>query len=362
MSARAVETAEVLRLRAQSRRAARAAGLRYVDDARPGLRRARKGKSFVYSDARGRPLRDAQTVQRIRKLAIPPAWTNVWICPHANGHIQATGRDLRGRKQYRYHAQWSAVRETDKHGRICDFARLMPQVRARCARELRKPGLGRNTVLAALLRIIDLTGIRVGNEEYARANSSYGLTTLRARHVRVRGREIELSFRGKSGVARRVRFRDARLARLIVACRALRGRQLFQYLDEGGRPRAVRSEHLNAYLRALTAPRYSVKDFRTWSATVSVALDLRERGPAESQRHAKKTVLEAVRKAAEYLGNTPTVCRKSYVHPGVFEAYFEGQVLPADPPRGGASVSARERAVLAFLEPRLPKMKMKRVG
>jgi DNA topoisomerase-1 len=239
----------------------------------------------------------------------------------------------------------------------------MPRVRQRCAQQLRKPGLGREKVCAALLRIVDLTGIRVGHEEYARANSSYGLTTLRVRHARVRGQEVELRFRGKSGVARCVRFRDARLAQFVAACRALRGRQLFHYLDEQGRPRRVTADHLNAYLRSLTAPRYSVKDFRTWSATVSVAVDLRERGPAASPRHGKKMVLEAVRKAAEYLGNTPAVCRKSYVHPGLFEAYFEGEVLPPDPPRGGASASARERAVLAFLEARsAQKLKMKRAG
>ncbi|HKU37357.1 MAG TPA: DNA topoisomerase IB [Polyangiales bacterium] len=345
-------TAQVLQLRAQARRAARAAGLRYVDDAKPGLRRVRKGTGFAYVDAQGRPVRDAETLLRIRKLAIPPAYTQVWICPFANGHIQATGRDARGRKQYRYHAQWSAVRSDEKHSRICEFARHMPKLRAACARQLRKPGLGRDTVLAGLLRIVDLTGIRVGNEEYSRANGSFGLTTLRVRHARVHGDEVELDFRGKSGIRRCLRFRDRRLAQLVAACRGLRGRQLFQYLDEDGTPRRVTSAHLNAYLRALTAPRYSVKDFRTWSATVSVALDLRERGLAASQREGKRMVLEAVRKAAEYLGNTPSVCRNSYVHPGLFEAYFEGHVLPPDPPRSGASASARERAVLAFLESR----------
>ncbi|HET8937788.1 MAG TPA: DNA topoisomerase IB [Polyangiales bacterium] len=349
--------ARLLQLRATSRRAARAAGLRYVDDEAPGFKRAHKGKGFVYSDTHGRVLRDQTALERIRKLAIPPAWTDVWICPLANGHIQATGRDARGRKQYRYHAAWSQLRNTDKHARICEFARLMPKLRKHCRRQLRKPGLGRETVLAALLRIVDLTGIRVGHEEYTRANNSFGLTTLRSHHVRVRGAEVELRYRGKSGVQRNVRFRDARIARLISECRALGGRQLFYYCDEAGQQRSVRAEQLNAYLRELTAPHYSVKDFRTWAATVKVALDLRDRGVASSQRHGRKMVLEAVRTAAEYLGNTPAVCRSSYVHPGVFEAYFEGAILPPDPPRRGAAAHAREAAVLAFLEARVVRRK-----
>lgn len=352
-----LSAARILQLKASSRRAARAAGLRYVDDATPGFTRARKGKGFTYCDTRGRVLRDAAALERIRKLAIPPAWTDVWICPSANGHIQAIGRDARGRKQYRYHAAWSQARNTDKHARICEFARLMPKLREHCRRQLRKPGLGRETVLAALLRIVDLTGIRVGHEEYARTNNSFGLTTLRARHVRVRGAEVELRYRGKSGVHRQVRFRDVRIARLISECRALRGRQLFCYRDEAGKQRSVRAEQLNAYLRELTAPHYSVKDFRTWAATVRVALDLRERGVASSQRQGRKLVLEAVRTAAEYLGNTPTVCRSSYVHPGVFEAYFAGEVLPPDPPHGGPAAHTREVAVLAFLEARVARRK-----
>jgi DNA topoisomerase-1 len=350
----------MIQLRAQSRRAARAAGLRYVDERQPGLRRARKGTGFTYTDARGRAIRDAATLARIRSLVIPPAWTQVWICPLANGHIQATGRDARGRKQYRYHNAWSAKRSRDKHERICEFARLVPKVRAACRRQLLKPGLERDTVLAGLLRIVDLTGLRVGNEEYARANNSFGLTTLRARHARVHGDEVELRFRGKSGVQRCVRFRDKRLAKLIADCRALRGRQLFYYRDAAGQPCAVRSEHLNAYLRELTEPRYSVKDFRTWSATVMVALDLRARGVASTQRQGKKMVLEAVRTAAEYLGNTPAVCRGSYVHPALFEAYFEGEVLPPDASRGGAA--KHEAAVLAFLEARLSRPKPRKAS
>ena len=353
-------TAQMIQLRAQSRRAARAAGLRYVDERQPGMRRARKGSGFTYSDAQGRTVRDRETLGRIRSLAIPPAWTDVWISPYANGHIQATGRDARGRKQYRYHTAWSSKRNRDKHERICEFARLMPRLRAHCRRQLRKPGLERETVLAGLLRIVDLTGLRVGNEEYARTNNSFGLTTLRSRHARVHGDVVELRFRGKSGVQRCISFRDKRIAKLITDCRALRGRQLFYYRDAAGQPCAVRSEHLNAYLRDLTEPRYSVKDFRTWSATVMVALDLRQRGVASSQRQGKKMVLEAVRTAAAYLGNTPAVCRGSYVHPALFEAYFDGHILPPDPTRGGAA--KHEAAVLAFLEARLSRPKPRKAS
>lgn len=351
----------MIQLRVQARRAARAAGLRYADDTQPGLRRMRKGNGFTYTDAHGRTMRDAATLARIRSLAIPPAWNEVWISPYANGHIQATGRDARGRKQYRYHNAWSEKRNRDKHERICEFARLMPKLREHCRRQLRKPGLERETVLAALLRIVDLTGLRVGNEEYARANNSFGLTTLRARHAKVQGEHVELRFRGKSGVQRCVRFRDKRIAKLISDCRALRGRQLFYFRDASGSLCAVRSDHLNAYLRALTAPHYSVKDFRTWSATVMVALDLRERGIASSQRQGRKMVLEAVRTAAEYLGNTPSVCRSSYVHPALFEAYFDGQVLPPDAPRGGVT-GKHEAAVLAFLEARLSRPKARKAS
>lgn len=358
-----LQTAQMIQLRAQSRRAARAAGLRYVDERQPGFRRARKGSGFTYSDAQGRTIRDRATLARIRSLAIPPAWTDVWISPYANGHIQATGRDARGRKQYRYHPDWSAKRNRDKHARICEFARLMPKLREHCRRQLRKPGLDRETVLAALLRIVDLTGLRVGNEEYTRSNNSFGLTTLRGRHARVQGDHVELRFRGKSGVQRCVRFRDKRIAKLISDCRALRGRQLFYYRDKANKLCAVRSEHLNAYLRELTEPRYSVKDFRTWSATVMVALDLRQRGVAGSQRQGKKMVLEAVRTAAAYLGNTPAVCRSSYVHPELFEAYFDGETLPPDPTcRGRVQASKHEAAVLAFLEARLSRPKPRKAA
>jgi DNA topoisomerase-1 len=343
--------AEVLRLRAESRHAARAAGLRYVEDSAPGIRRQRKGTGFSYTDAHGRAIRDQATLSRIRALAIPPAWQNVWICPFANGHIQATGRDARGRKQYRYHAQWSAARDADKHRRICEFARWLPGLRKHVKKCLRKPGLERETVLAALLRIVDLTAIRVGHEEYSRANDSFGLTTLRIRHARVQGDQVEFKFRGKSGIERHAIFRDARIAKLIAECRALRGKQLFQFVDSEGVPHPVRAEDLNAYLQSLTAPHYTVKDFRTWSATVRAARELVAVGVATTQRATKKLVLEAVRRTAEHLGNTPAVCRKSYIHPGLLDAYMTGEPLPPHPPRRGAGAALKhELTVLAFLE------------
>lgn len=348
--------AVVVRLRAEARRAARAAGLCYADHGRPGFGRARRGKHFSYQDQRGRAIRDAATISRIKSLAIPPAWTEVWICPDPLGHVQATGRDARGRKQYRYHARWAAHRTQSKHARICEFARELPVIRATCNDALRRPGLSRDTVLAALLRIVDITAMRVGNEEYARQNASFGLTTLRCRHARLRGPQVELRFRGKSGIWRDVRFRNARLARIIRDCKALRGRQLFHYLDESGTPHPVHAKHLNAYLRSLTAVKYSVKDFRTWAATVDVAVELRRLGPVPSQRAAKKVIAEAICKAAEFLGNTPAVCRNSYVHPAVLEAYRAGHTLPPRVgPRGARARSSvrrsrEERGVLAFLE------------
>lgn len=347
---RETSSAEVLRLRAESRHAARAAGLRYVEDAAPGIRRQRKGTGFAYTDARGRPVRDPATLSRIRALAIPPAWQEVWICPSAQGHIQATGRDARGRKQYRYHAQWSAAREAEKHRRICEFARRLPQLRAHCLKRLRKPGLERETVLAALLRIVDLTAIRVGHEEYSRANDSYGLTTLRIRHARVCGNEVQLKYRGKSGIQRCAVVRDARLAKLVADCRALRGKQLFQFIDGTGVVRPIRAEDLNEYLRSLAGAKYSVKDFRTWSGTVRAARELKAIGVASSQRATKKLVLEAIRRTAEHLGNTPAVCRKSYIHPGLLEAFTSGEPMPPEPPRGAAGAATHELAVLAFLE------------
>jgi DNA topoisomerase-1 len=348
---RSASVSNLFALEVQSRAAARSAGLRYVDDARPGIRRERKRATFRYFDTSGQRIVDSRRLARIRSLAIPPAWTAVWICPHDDGHLQCTGRDARGRKQYRYHRRWSEVRDAAKHGRICAFAAELDALRAHCRSQLRTRGLTRDKVLAALLCVVDRTAIRVGNEEYTRDNASFGLTTLRTRHARVRGSRVELRFRGKSGVARRLNFQDPALARVVAGCRALGGPHLFQYRDERGRKHNVDSAQLNRYLRTLVGPMFSVKDFRTWAATVRVAVELRGSGPAPSQRAARQQLLAAIRNAAEHLGNTASICRKSYIHPLIMRAYLEGKTLPA-PRTAAASVGdhrAHELAVRRFL-------------
>ena len=255
----------------------------------------------------------------------------MWICPFDNGHIQAIGRDARGRKQYRYHARWSKARDVAKHSRMCEFAKRLQRVRTHCRAQLRSRTLTRDKVLSTLLCIADITAIRVGHEEYARENASFGLTTLRKRHVQVRGPRVELRFRGKSGISRNLVFVDRQLAMVVAQCRAMTGNKLFKYRDADGELRMVSAHHLNAYLRELIGEQFSVKDFRTWAATVRVAVELARSQPAASQRAMRTTILAAVRSAAEHLGNTPAICRKSYVHPLIFEAYSQGRVLPSVP-------------------------------
>lgn len=329
MGLRLARISKAQKLEAESRATARAAGLSYVSDSDPGIARVRKRGKFHYLTAQGRELTDAAELARIRALAIPPAWTQVWICPSARGHIQAVGRDARGRKQYRYHARWSKARDMAKHARMCDFASRLQHVRNHCRSALQGRGLTRDKVLSALLCIVDITAIRVGNEEYARDNASFGLTTLRKRHVRVRGGQVELHFRGKSGVTRHVAFADPKLAAVVAQCRATRGQHVFKYRDDNGVLRRVQSHHLNSYLRMLIGEQFSVKDFRTWAATVRVAVDLARSQRVSTQRAIRQTIMAAVRQAAQHLGNTPAICRKSYVHPLIFEAYAKGQVLPS---------------------------------
>jgi DNA topoisomerase-1 len=333
-------------------RTAHEAGLRYVSDREPGLTRKRAGKGFVYHSASGARVQSPALLARIRKLAIPPAWTQVWICPHADGHIQATGRDARGRKQYRYHERFRAERERDKYQRMFELARALPKVRAACDAALRRPGLPREKVIAAVIRLLEHTLIRVGNEEYSRSNHSYGLTTLRDRHVAVRGATMRFRFRGKSGVVRDVVLRDLRLAAIVARCRAIRGPLLFQYLDAEGCPRAVSSAEVNAFLREVTGLDCSAKDFRTFYGTVLTALALQQHGPAPSQRAAKRMIAAAVRCTAERLGNTLAVCRRAYVHPVLLTAYERGSVLPKlalVASRPDAQRVAQERAVVAYL-------------
>ncbi|HEU4622418.1 MAG TPA: DNA topoisomerase IB [Burkholderiaceae bacterium] len=327
------------------------AGLHYVSDAMPGIARKWARDKPYYVDAQGKRVRDAATLERIRKLAIPPAYVDVWICPDPNGHLQATGRDARGRKQYRYHERWREIRDADKYGQMLEFGHALPRIRMRIKRDIAKPGLPRDRVIAAVVRLLDLTRIRIGNEEYARENRSYGLTTLRTRHVRERGREIVLEFRGKSGVHHRASVGDPVLNRVIRRCLELPGQELFRYVDEQGEPRTVTSTDVNDYLREITGGDFTAKDFRTWAGSVRAFAALRDRRE-ESVTALKKHIVDVVRLVAAELGNTPAVCRKSYVHPAVFEAHLS-QTLPGSGSavrRRIAALDHEEADFLAFLK------------
>jgi DNA topoisomerase I len=310
--------------------AAAAAGLRYVDDRRPGITRRRFGaKSFAYYAPDGAKVVDEQTLARIRSLAVPPAWTDVWICPDPRGHIQATGRDARGRKQYRYHPQWRSIRDQTKYDRMAAFGAALPGMRARVDRDLARPGLPREKVLALVVRLLDETSIRVGNDEYRRDNKSFGLTTLRRRHVRFEGAHaVRFEFEGKSGKRHSVKVTDRRLVRLIKRCEEIPGYELFQYVDEEGVRHRVESSDVNDYLRAISGEQFTAKDFRTWNGTVFALGELRLCEPATSETAGKRQVAEAIKAVAQRLGNTPSVARSAYVHPGVVQAYLEGR-LPA---------------------------------
>jgi len=340
--------------------AAKAAGLRYVHDDRPGIRREPAGDGFRYLDAKGEAVEDETTLKRIKSLAIPPAWTDVWICPQANGHLQATGRDARGRKQYRYHPKWREVRDEVKYERMIKFGKALPQIRKEVDRALSLPGLPREKVLATIVYLLEATMMRIGNDEYARENKSYGLTTLRNRHVRIDGSEVGFRFRGKSGVYHDVKVHDRRLARIIQRTRDLPGQDLFQYLDEDGETHTVGSSDVNDYLRTITGEDYTAKDFRTWSGTVLAAMALQEFEAVDSDTQAKKNVVRAIESVAERLGNTPSVCRKCYVHPAVLDAYLDGTMLEGLRARAEESLvedlkdlQPEEAAVLAMLERRL---------
>ena len=334
------------------RAAARAAGLRYVTDTGPGIRRLRAGRGFRYVDPEGRPIHDPAVLRRIRRLAIPPAWHDVWICPLPNGHIQATGRDARGRKQYRYHPQWVAVRDENKYARLLAFAAALPRLRARVEADLALADLPRAKVLATLVRLLDLTAIRIGNPEYARENASFGLTTLHSDHVEVRGARLRLRFRGKSGKAHDIQVDDRRVARIVQRLQDLPGQELFQYRDAAGALHTIESDDVNAYIQETTGGEFTAKDFRTWTGTVLAALALRDLGPALSASHAKRQLAAAVKRVAAELGNTMAVCRRAYIHPAVIAAYQEGSLL-ADlarcEARPIAGLRAEECAILAFL-------------
>jgi DNA topoisomerase-1 len=335
-------------------RSARSAGLVYTTDDRPGIHRIKRGKSFVYADAKKRPVRNKETLARIRSLVIPPAWTDVWICATPRGHLQATGRDARGRKQYRYHPKWRTVRDGTKYERMIAFGQALPQIRRRTDADLRRDGLPREKVLAAVVRLLEKTFIRVGNDEYARDNKSFGLTTMRDGHVKVSGSRVRFIFRGKSGVEHALALDDRRLAKIVKQCRDLPGQELFQYKDENGAVVDIGSGDVNAYLKEITGEEFTSKDFRTWAGTVLAAQLLREYERVDSAARAKKNVVEAIEQVAKQLGNTRAVCRKCYVHPAVIDAYMDGSMMKTVAQRARAvkavgKLTAAETAVLSLL-------------
>ena len=303
--------------------AAESAGLHYVTDDRPGITRQMGALGFRYYRPDGRPLKRPADLKRIRSLAVPPAWKDVWICPDPRGHLQATGRDARGRKQYRYHPQWRAHRDTDKFDRLEAFAAVLPAIRVRTAADLAKSGLPREKVLATVVQLLERSLIRVGNDEYAKSNKSFGLTTLRDQHVEVKGSTLRFEFRGKSGKRHSVGINDRRLARIVKQCRDLPGQELFQYVDEDGHTQDVNSADVNTYLREITGADITAKDFRTWFGTVLAARALRECRHADTMAASKRNVLRAIEAVAGVLGNTPAVCRKSYIHPAILDCYAD---------------------------------------
>jgi DNA topoisomerase-1 len=333
------------------------AGLRYVTDGASGITRKRVGTGWAYYLPSGTRITSAETRKRLNSLAIPPAWTDVWICPDPDGHIQATARDVRGRKQYRYHAQYREARDQSKFRRMLEFSEALPILRERLERDLRAADLTRRQLLATVVCFLDQTLIRVGNDEYVRENRSYGLTTLRRRHVQVDGAMVRFSFRGKSGIEHSIAITDSRLARIVQRCQDLPGQELFQYRDAAGKRQSVSSDDVNVYLRELSGRDITAKDFRTWGGTMLAAVELRRMGPAASRREADRNIIAAVDAVAERLGNTRAVCRKYYVHPALLRAYMMGRVPPTPPParrsrhrRPGAALRRDEVLVLQFLQ------------
>lgn len=348
---------------------ARAAGLRYVSDDQPGIRRVRAGKGFRFLDPVGNVVRDRGVLRRIRSLAIPPAWTEVWISVHAQGHIQATGRDDRGRKQYRYHPNWRRTRDESKYHRMIAFARALPGIRGRVEKDLSRRGLPRAKVLATVVRLLETTLIRVGHDEYARANQSFGLTTMHDRHARVSGASVHFAFRGKSGIRHTIDVRDRRLAAIVKRCRDLPGYELFQYVDDGGSPRDVKAEDVNEYLREVAGDDFTAKDFRTWAGTVLAARALQEIESFDSKAQAKRYIVRAIENVAKRLGNTSAVCRKCYVHPAVIDSYLDGSLVRTlrrrverDIRTALPQLRPEEAAVLALLQERLKREETERRG
>jgi len=347
---------------AEAMDAAEEAGLRYVSDDRPGYTRKAKGEDFEWLDADGKPIRDEQRLLRIKRLAIPPAWTDVWICPAANGHIQATGRDARCRKQYLYHDRWREVRDENKYDRIISFGKALPKIRRRVAKDLKLPGLPRNKVLATVVQLLESTFIRIGNEEYARENKSFGLTTMKDRHVEVKGAKLRFRFRGKSGREHEIDVTDRRTAKIISKLQDLPGQDLFQYLDDDGKRCEISSQDVNEYLREITGEDFSAKDFRTWAGTMLTAVGLNAQEKFETKKQAKSNINTAIKAVAKILGNTPAICRKCYVHPAVLETYLDQKSIDGLKAmtedaleKEDVDLRSSEAAVLKFLESRLTK-------
>ncbi len=340
--------------------AAESAGLRYVSDEQPGIRRKGSGRGFRYVGHDGRAVTDKQVLRRIRSIVIPPAWTEVWICRHADGHLQATGRDAKNRKQYRYHPAFREIRESTKYEHMMRFADALPRIRAKVRQHMALRGLSREKVLATVVHLLETTLIRVGNDDYAKQNDSYGLTTLKNRHVAVNGAQLRFQFKGKSGKKWSVAIRDRRVAKVIRACQELPGQELLQYIDDQGRSQDVTSADVNAYLREITEDDITAKDFRTWAGTVLAALALQELEAFDSAAKAKKNIRTAIERVASRLGNTPTICRKCYVHPELINSYLDGSLLLDVKAKAEtelrddiAGMTPEEAAVLASLRTRL---------
>ena len=358
---RALKKAEPVEVVSDPIESAKAAGLRYVYDDQPGIARVRRGKSFRYVTSDGAAVKDTAVLGRIKSLVIPPAWENVWICKDANGHLQCTGRDAKGRKQSRYHPKWRTVRDESKYERMLLFGAALPAIRKRVDADLALRGLPREKVLAAIVRLLETTYIRVGNEEYARINKSYGLTTMRNRHVKIRGSKMQFHFEGKSGVEHTIDLSDARLARIVKSCSDLPGYELFQYVGEDGLPHTVDASDVNAYLFEITQQHFTAKDFRTWAGTVLACVMLKEFEAFGSATEAKRNVVQAIKKVAAELGNTPSVCRKAYVHPAVLECYMSGVLSPAEKKCAEDQVAAaadalreEEQAMMTLLQTNVP--------
>jgi DNA topoisomerase I len=333
---------------AESVEAAEDAGLRYVSDDQPGFSRQPKGEEFEYFDAKGKPIRDEQRLLRIKRLAIPPAWRDVWICPSPNGHIQATGRDDRRRKQYRYHERWREIRDENKYDRLISFGKALPKIRRRVKKDLALSGLPREKVLATIVQLLERSLIRVGNEEYARENKSFGLTTMQDRHVDVKGSKLRFRFRGKSGRQHEVDVTDRRVAKIVLKLQDLPGQDLFQYVDDEGDPHNITSQDVNEYLREITGEDFTAKDFRTWAGTVLAAIALSAAGEFETKKRAKANIKNAIEAVAKILGNTSAICRQCYIHPIVLETYLNGNSL--DGLKQGTEKELAQAAVLKLLQ------------